>query len=150
MIPIRTILCPVDFSEASEEAIRYAVSFADRLGAETVHLLHVHQRPAYPTPDFTLYPDTDSEVSHRQYLGHELEAMAKRYSTHGVDVVTHLVEGLPHEQIRAQADALDVELVVIGTHGRTGLSHLLLGSIAEKVVRNSRVPVCTVRSPGAK
>lgn len=149
MMPIRTILCPVDFSEASEEAIRYAVSFADRVGAESVHLLHVYQRPAYPTPDFTLYPDTDSEVSLRQYLAHELEAMAKRYGSHGVDVSTHLVEGVPHEQIRAQATALDAQLVVIGTHGRSGLSHLFLGSIAEKVVRQSAVPVCTVRSPGS-
>lgn len=150
MMPIRTILCPVDFSEASEEAVRYAVSFADRVGAETVHLLHVYQRPAYPTPDFTLYPDTDAEVSLRQHLSRELEGMAHRYSTHGVDVKTHLIEGMPHEQIRAQAGELEAELIVIGTHGRSGVRHFFLGSIAEKVVRNSAIPVCTVRSPDAK
>ena len=92
----------------------------------------------------------ETEVPLRQHLGHELEGMAKRYSTHGVEVLAHLAEGLPYEEINERAADLDADLIVIGTHGRTGLGHLLLGSIAEKIVRNSRVPVCTVRSPAAK
>lgn len=147
MLPIRTILCPVDFSAPSEEAVRYAVSFAERVGAETVHLLHVLQRPSYPIPDIGLFPEEGVEGTLRTHLSRELEAMAHRFSTHGVDVVTHLVDGLPHRAIVEHAKKLDAQLVVMGTHGRSGLTHLFLGSVAEKVVRESGVPVCTVRAP---
>jgi nucleotide-binding universal stress UspA family protein len=147
MTPIRTILCPVDFSAPSEEAARYAVSLADRLGAESVHLLHAYRPPTHSLPEGTVFLDADADVSVREYLARKLENMAQRFSGHGVAVETHLVEGVAYRAIVEHVKAQDAQLVVIGTHGRSGLKHLLLGSVAEKVVRVSPVPVCTVHAP---
>lgn len=143
---IRSILCPVDFSATSEEALRYAVSFASQLGVEEVHLLHVHQPPAVALPDGTLVPD-DAAAELKQRAARELEALAKRYSAHGTAVVPHLIEGVPYEAIVEEARVLGADLIVMGTHGRTGFRHALLGSIAERVARYSPVPICSVRTP---
>lgn len=146
--PIHKILCPVDFSEPSEEAVRYAVSLADRLHAEEVLLLHVYQPPHYLLPEgaITVDPETIQEI--RTHLSRELEALAKRYSGHGVAVSAHLADGLPHEVIVEKVGELGASMVVMGTHGRSGLRHFILGSVAEKVVRLAPVPVCTVRAAG--
>lgn len=107
---IRSILCPVDFSPTSEDALRYAVSLASQLGVGEVHLLHVQQTPAVVLPDgstvvATGLPDV------RQHASRELESLAKRYSAHGTAVVPHLAEGLPYRVIAEQAEALGVNLV---------------------------------------
>ncbi len=141
---IRSILCPVDFSPTSEDALRYAVSLASQLDAGEVHLLHVHQTPAVVLPDGSTVVATGLPDI-RQHASRELESLAKRYSAHGTAVVPHLAEGLPYRVIAEEAEALGVDLVVIGTHGRTGVKHALLGSVAERVIRISPVPVCTVR-----
>jgi nucleotide-binding universal stress UspA family protein len=142
---IDTILCPIDFSAASEGALRYAVSIAAKLGATQIHVLHAHQPPSVALPDGSLVPDRAAEA--KQLAARELEAVAKRYSAHDVSVTPHLTEGAPYQSIVEHARALGADLVVMGTHGRTGLKHALLGSVAERVVRLSDVPVCTVRSP---
>jgi len=73
-----------------------------------------------------------------------LEELASRKS--GVKLETHLLEGIPYKEVVRMTEELDADLVVMGTHGRTGLKHLLLGSVAERVVRSSKVPVITVPS----
>ncbi len=142
---IRTILCPVDFSATSEEALRYAVSLATQLEVSEVHLLHVHQPPAVLLPDGTA-AEPEGAADARQHAARELEAMAKRYSAHGADVIPHLVDGVPYEVIVREASALSADMIVIGTHGRTGIKHALLGSVAERVARLSPIPVCSVRT----
>lgn len=142
---IRSILCPVDFSATSEEALRYAVSLASQLGVTEVHLLHVHQPPAVTLPNgSSATPDGAADAKNR--AARELESMAKRYSAHGAAVIPHLVEGVPYEAIVAGARTMGADMIVIGTHGRTGLKHALLGSVAERVTRLSPVPVCSVRT----
>ena len=139
---IERILCPVDFSECAEHALRYAIALAERFEA-SVTLLHVHQPAAHAIPAVELLPEVGSDEDVRQHLSRELEALAKRYSGHGVAIDPKIGEGVPYELIVQAAE--DADLIVIGTHGRTGVRRLVLGSIAERVVRLSPVPTCTVR-----
>lgn len=144
MNAIERILCPVDFSEPSEHAMRYAVDLAERLGAE-LHLVHVFQIPAMALPDGAIMggPDWTTRIMERSEQS--LKELAARHADQGIDVKTHLVEGVPFREInRVAREDVKADLIVIGTHGRTGLSHLLMGSVAERVVRTSDVPVITV------
>ena len=83
----------------------------------------------------------------RGRMARQLEDLAKRYGSHGVDLSTRLVDGIPYAAIVEHAQEIGADLIVMGTHGRTGIAHFLLGSTAERVVRASRIPVCTVRLP---
>jgi nucleotide-binding universal stress UspA family protein len=142
----RSILCPVDFSEPAEHALRYALTLAEGLGIDAIQLVHVYQTPAHLFPvgsDYVLQAEPEVKRS----LHKELEDLARRYGAHGVSIATKWVEGTPHEAIVAAAKELGADLIVMGTHGRGAVQHLLLGSVAERVVRTSHVPVCTVRVP---
>jgi len=135
------ILVPVDFEDASHRAVDMARDLAARLGAEPV-LLHVYQLPVYT------YPGLEPGVL-PQFTG-EVTAAAKRALEKLAGEVgglrSVLREGDPATEILAAIDDLAPVMVVMGTHGRRGLTHLLLGSVAEKVVRRSHVPVLTVRT----
>lgn len=141
MPEIRRVLCPVDFSRHSDHAVRFAVDLAQKLGAD-VHLLHVYQLPVYALPDGAMMAGPEFTVKVTTELQKALTELAKKLEP--VKVETHLVEGVPYREIVRMTDELGADLVVAGTHGRTGLRHLLLGSVAERVVRSSKVPVITV------
>jgi nucleotide-binding universal stress UspA family protein len=79
-------------------------------------------------------------------LTRSISDLAVSHKDAGIPIETHLTEGLPHERIIAVAEEVGAELIVMGTHGRTGLAHLLVGSVAERVVRASPIPVLTVPS----
>ncbi len=144
--PVTTILCPVDFSAASEEAARYAVTLAGALGAKKITFLHVYQRVTYPVPVMGgSFIDPETEEAIKEHLRRQVEGLATRHGGHAVSVVAELIEGFPHPTIVERAKELDVDLIVMSTHGRTGLGHFLLGSVAEKIIRTSPIPVCTVR-----
>lgn len=145
MNEIRQILCPVDFSETSEHALEYAVELARRFEAQLT-LLHVCQLPSYALSDGYAPPEEFQE-DYRNRLQERVDEVVARYSDRGVTIAGGLSEGVPHEAIIDAAGRLQADLIVIGTHGRTGLSHALLGSVAERVVRTSKVPVLTVRRP---
>jgi nucleotide-binding universal stress UspA family protein len=140
---VRSVLCPVDFSECSEHALRYALTLAQSLGAE-IRLLHVYQPLATRGPQRS-HAEERADADARHWAKQELEALAHRYSAHDVTVVPLFVEGLPHERIVELAKSEGADLIVMGTHGRSALPHFLLGSVAERVVRISTVPVCTIR-----
>lgn len=148
MITIRRILCPVDFSESSDHAIHYAVAFATAYQAE-LHLLHVIHPPAYGVGadginiDITVQMTEYIEKTSRERL-HEL---AEKVRTGYPNTQEQVVAGVPFLEIIRTARALQADLIVIGTHGRTGLAHALIGSVAEKVVRKSPCPVLTVKHP---
>lgn len=143
VISIRRILFPTDFSDAAREAQQYAVAVAERWDAE-LHLLHV-------VPAVVPYPDAASpftseaepilmvEVAEKQ-LNHELDA--EWCKNHHYQMAT--VVGSAVEEILSYATENEIDLIVLGTHGRTGLSRLLIGSVAEKVVRLAKCPVLTV------
>ena len=133
MLPIRTILQPTDFSDRSEHAFRLAWSLARDHGARLV-LLHV----VVPTEDPWMQPDRN-EV--RKQLN-ELPAPGAE-----VRVERQLTEGIPATEILRVAAETHSDLIVMGTHGRTGLSRTLMGSVAEQVVRRASCPVLTVKTP---
>lgn len=140
----RLILCPVDFSEASKQSFQTAVDLATRLNAE-IRVIHVYQLPASALPDGVLETPTDLEAVLEERIQKRLDAFVAENVTEGANVTTGLCEGVPYVEITEAAEEIDADMIVIGTHGRTGLAHLLLGSVAERVLRTSDIPVLTVR-----
>jgi nucleotide-binding universal stress UspA family protein len=138
---IRHILVPTDFSEPSTQAVTYAFELAQTVGAQ-LSLLHVIEVPAYAI-------EVSLPLEHlEQDARRELARILPEAETAHV-AVTRLVEmGVPAQRILETATAEQVDLIVMATHGRTGLSHLVLGSVAERVVRLAPCPVLTIRPPG--
>ena len=147
MIEIRTILAPTDFSPHAEKAVRYACGLAERLGAE-LHLLHVLSEIVPAGPDPMLAP-----VLPPEYYAETEAAVARdarrrcstRRGARPTSVETAVRWGSPVEAIVDYAAEHAIDLIVIATHGRTGLSHVLLGSVAERIVREAPCPVLTIR-----
>jgi nucleotide-binding universal stress UspA family protein len=135
VLPIRTILHPTDFSEPSEAAFGLACSLARAHGARLV-VQHV-----VPLPVVLYGPPPEEYLTH---LREQLVHMQARDSK--VSMEDWLVEGDPATAILRAAEEISCDLIVLGTHGRTGISRLLLGSVAEKVVRRAPCPVLTVRA----
>lgn len=145
MIQIRRILCPTDFSKPAGRAVAYAAELARSVGAELI-LLHVIPEMNYPLRSFGMasaYPHLQEELHRR--ADDELQKV-KAGIGNGITTVTLLRDGEAHEQVLDTAKTAGADLIVMGTHGHTGLKHALLGSTAEKVVRLSDCPVLTVRS----
>jgi nucleotide-binding universal stress UspA family protein len=148
MIDLRRILVPTDFSKSSANALTYAVAFAEKFGAQ-VHLLHVVQDLALFIPEAVmitppLAPPIDQFVAAaREALDRAIRGLNKP----GLTIHPEVAEGVPYEEILRLARERNMDLIVMGTHGHTGLAHVLLGSIAEKVVRRAPCPVLTVRHP---
>jgi nucleotide-binding universal stress UspA family protein len=140
----RHILVPTDFSDGSEAAFSAALELAAGTGARLT-LLHVHHVPATALPDmlFPMTPELMQSVEHSVELC--LSQLVERARVAGVDACHRTLFGATHREICALAKDLDVDLIVIGTHGHTGLSHAILGSVAERVVRRAHCPVLTVR-----
>ena len=145
MKPFKKILVPVDFSLHSEEAIRIASDIADRYqGALT--LVHVFEPISNALPaGFVLYtPPVMTDIMGRLEL--QLAAVAESARAAGTrDVVTRLLTGDAWHEIVRFAEEGKYDLIVMGTHGRRGIKHALLGSVAERVVRRAACAVLTVR-----
>ena len=148
MIPIKRILVPTDFSEPADAALKWAATLAREFDSR-LYLLHVVPEPyAYPWgTELSTLPLNDilaqSEEAARQRLG-ELAAETKLPAA---QLSTSAVVGTPVDQVLALIKNEQIDLVVLGTHGRGLVGHLLLGSVAERVVRRSPVPVLTVHGP---
>lgn len=144
LLRLNKILVPVDFSPFAIKAVRYAARFAEQFGA-TLALVHVVEPVHYP--ESVLIPP-EMEDGNRERLKQaraSLAGFAKMQVPAGVAVETVVRLGHPVSQITAAAKELDVDLIVIATHGHAGLKRLLLGSTAERVVRLASCPVLTVR-----
>lgn len=144
MITLQGILLPTDFSECSERARSYACELAKRFTAE-VHLLHVVppiSLPAYvgPIPDELLHPEQGARRALEEWNDPAFE--------HAKRVVRSVVMGTPFVEIVRYVRGRNMDLIVMGTHGRSGLAHALIGSVTEKVVRKAPCPVLTVRPEG--
>ncbi|MBX3436271.1 MAG: universal stress protein [Planctomycetaceae bacterium] len=149
MIKLQKILTPTDFSEFSKPALEYACEFASRFGAE-LHILHVIDASlAMPDPLMGA-PVSDSEIRDLESAaGSALQALPGEAATAGVNVAARkLCMGTPFVEIIRYARQNDIDLIVMGTHGHTGLAHVMLGSSAERVVRKAPCPVLTVRPAG--
>jgi nucleotide-binding universal stress UspA family protein len=149
---VRTILLPTDGSEGAEAAVAHAVSLAQAYDA-TIRVLAVADTKSYGT--FTT-GGAESVIPALEERCRENVAAARELITElcGEDgdappVETAVVRGFPAEEILRYAEEHGADLLVLGTHGRTGVGRVLLGSVAEKVVRTAPVPVVTVRGPAA-
>jgi nucleotide-binding universal stress UspA family protein len=141
----RTLLVPHDFSSHADRALEHAVGLARHFGS-TLHLLHVVQPPIYATPGFG-----DAALAMVPDLRTELTAKLRKVADETVDAPSdlgvHVVEGVNVAgAICAAAMELGADLIVMGTHGRTGLQHAFMGSVAERTLRAAPCPVLTVKA----
>ncbi len=148
MSAIRTILHPTDFSKSSDQAFRLACSLA-RDYADLVIVLHIVERPVLAYPGVLMAPPPPPLArEQRQAVLEKLRRI--RPSDPSLAVEYLLEEGDPATGILQVAQERECNLIVMGTHGRTGLGRLLMGSVAEKVVREAGCPVLTVKVPEAR
>lgn len=149
MIQLKKILFPTDLSDAAAEAQLYACSLAEQYGAE-LHVLSVVQDVSLVSPDpsnpWMIPASSLDEV--KVSVQQALEKIPDATWSTGKTVVRTVRTGIPFLEIIRYAQEQDVDLIVLGTHGRTGLVHVLLGSVAEKVVRKAPCPVLTVHPQG--
>lgn len=149
MKPFTKILTAIDFSENSEYAFDYALTLATQFNAELT-IIHVINEPVdlrgFYVPHIS-FEQLEKEIEDSAVKMMETFCTTKlgAFSNYKTDIVT----GIPCDEITAAAAKIDASLVVIGTHGRTGLDRILFGSTAERVVRSAVCPVLTVRLPAA-
>ncbi|NTU53419.1 MAG: universal stress protein [Chlorobiaceae bacterium] len=143
MISIKSILCPIDFSEASKNAYRYACEFARSMGSKVILLNVIEPRPIAADMTLNYIPlEEDIAAAAREDLAPILEESKAM----GIDVSAEVVIGVPAEAILHHSVDSDVSLLIMGSHGKTGLSRLLMGSVAEAVVRKASMPVLIVKA----
>ena len=140
MTAVKSILVPTDFSEMSDAALKYAIDIAQAFGAR-LYLIHV---PGETGVNFEAdFPMGRFDTAVRERLDtflkpEEIERLRPEYA---------LRPGTPADEIVRYADAREVDMIIMGTHGRSGVAHLLMGSVAEQVVRTAPCPVLLIRHP---
>lgn len=144
-IELRRILVPIDFSQHSKKALRYAIPFAEQFKA-SVDLLYVVEPTIYPA-DFSFgqvsFPNVEDEL--RQRGTEELDALIRKEIGHRVPARKVIRTGKAFHEIDEYAREEAIDLIIIATHGHSGVEHVLFGSTAEKVVRHAPCPVLVVR-----
>jgi nucleotide-binding universal stress UspA family protein len=148
MIDLHRILVPTDFSKHSQNALRYAAAFADKFGAE-LYLLYVVQDLSLFIPDaVTVAPPVGPPIDQlTAAVRGALDRLIAEQQLGRFRVHAEVREGTPFSEIIQFAKDRAIDLIVMGTHGHSGLAHVLMGSVTEKVVRKSPCPVLTVRHP---
>ncbi len=143
---INNILFPTDFSERNANALDYASSMATATGA-MLHIVHVDDLSdliAVAGPEGYVYTKA-LEGPDRKELKAQLEKIKPTISS--VAYKHHFLQGVPSAEIRALAESENIDLIVMSSHGRTGLSRLLMGSVAENVLRYAKCPVLILKQP---
>lgn len=144
MALIHRLLVPTDFSDCARHALDHAIEQARAFDAPVV-IVHVYAPPMIYTPDGLMLLPLWNEPEHRASLQDTLATLAAEVRQRGVpEVSTQLLDGSAWQEITRTASASQCDLIVMGTHGRSGLKHMLLGSVAERVVRKAPCPVLTV------
>ena len=143
MFKIHAILCPVDFSDASRKAVRYAQEFAGNMGA-SVYLLNVVE-PRPMAVDISLNYVLLEEDLEKASL-EDLDLILQDFLKAGLRAQCGVEIGNPADVILDKIDTLNVNLVIMGSHGKKGLSRLIMGSVAETVVRKANCPVLIVKA----
>jgi nucleotide-binding universal stress UspA family protein len=141
------MLVPHDFSDTAEYALSYALELASKLGAR-ITVVHAYELPSYGYPE-SLALTGEVVESIQRAAEASLENVAARSRRPGLEVDALLRLGPAWSEINASAKEMHGDLIVMGTHGRQGLSRAFLGSVAEKVVRTAPCPVLTVHGPEA-
>ncbi|MDB4976899.1 MAG: uspA12 [Myxococcaceae bacterium] len=159
MAELKKVLCPVDLTPQAASAVTEAASLAESLGAELL-LLHVMDTPTFGlgepilsaglaepmlAAEATAFTQPALIEEYQVEMNKRLTDLGNQFRSTGLPVSTLLVRGATPEAIVSAADDAQADLIVMSTHGRTGLSHFLLGSVTERVVRTAKVPVMTLR-----
>ena len=146
-LEIKKILVPIDFSDYSKNSLKYAANFANKFNAE-ITLIYVVEPVIYP-PDFSMgqiaIPSVNAEWDLK--AKEELEKLGKQEIPERIKVSTIIKTGKPFLEIIDTAAEENIDLIIIATHGHSGVEHILFGSTAEKVVRKAPCPVLTLREP---
>ena len=147
-MPLKRILVGTDYSEQADEAMRHALFLARTLGAE-IRLVHaltaLTVSPPYPAVAASLYmPQTDEIIRQGQ---EQLDAEEKKWSDQGVSISSELAIDMPAPGILEAAKKFQAELIVVGTHGRSGVSRFLMGSVAQQVSQRAECDVMVTRGP---
>ena len=144
---IKKVLVPIDFSDYSKIALKYAADFAQKFNAEMI-LIYVVEPVIYP-PDFSLgqiaIPSINTEWDIK--AKEELDKLADTEISNAITVKTIIKTGKPFIEVIETASEEDVDIIIIASHGHSGMEHILFGSTAEKVVRKAPCPVLTLREP---
>ncbi|MEB2309661.1 MAG: universal stress protein [Candidatus Brocadiaceae bacterium] len=146
MISIRNILCPIDYSVYSEMALKYAIEFAEKYQAK-LYLMHVLDIRVYDINNPELYNINVVDEETVEKLRERLLRCVNEDTRGRISVEALIIQGVPFAEIIKVSKEYRIDLIVIGTHGRTGLSHAIMGSVAEKIVRKAPCPVLTIRHP---
>ena len=141
---IHKILVPLDFSDYSEQALHWAVGLAETWQAQIL-VLHVVPRTSYPVMVTGGFDIGDFEAGLRAGVEAQAKEFMAKVQNRGVPIEVRTLVGEPFHDICHTAEHEGSDLIVMGSHGRTGLSHVLLGSVAERVVRHAPCPVLVVR-----
>jgi len=142
---LKKILVPIDFSDASHKALKFAIPFAEQFGA-SITLLHIVEHYSYPKHAPFEMEHTRLLETVRERSKKKLNALyPKLVGASGIKVKTLVREGRSFEEINKLAKQMNADLIIMATHGRTGIKHVILGSTTERVVRHATCPVLTVR-----
>jgi nucleotide-binding universal stress UspA family protein len=142
---IRSILVPIDFSVHSKNALKFAIPLAGQFGA-ALHLVYVVEPTIYPADlgfGQVVLPGVEDEL--REKGAEELQALIEREIGDRVKATCAVRTGNPHQEILHEADEKGVDMIIVATHGHSGVEHMLFGSTADRIVKRSRVPVLTIR-----
>lgn len=146
----KTILVPIDFSPHSKNALKYAVPLARNFGAG-LHLVYVVEPTVYPADlgfGQVVMPGVEDEL--RSKGESELASLVQTDIGRSVKATVAVRTGRPHQEILIEAEEKKADLIVVATHGHTGVEHILFGSTAERIVRSAKCPVMTIRPEAAK
>ncbi|MEW6511381.1 MAG: universal stress protein [Bacteroidota bacterium] len=142
---IRSILVPIDFSVHSKNALKYAVPIAEKFKA-SLHLVYVVEPTIYPADlgfGQVVLPGVEDEL--REKGGEELATLINREIRRRVKASSSVRTGNPHQEILREAEERGVDMIIVATHGHSGVEHMLFGSTADRIVRHAKCPVLTVR-----
>ena len=144
MKPIKRIVVGTDFSETAERAVDAAVDLAEQVGA-VVSLVHAYELPMYSFPDGVVVssPDVAKRIT-SDALG-RLEDAVERRKERGVSIQSVLRMGAAWDELNSVAAEQDAEVIVVGTHGRRGFSRVIMGSVAERMMRTAVCPLLVIR-----
>lgn len=146
---INQILVPTDFSENAQHAIDYAVALAKRCSAK-LHILHVPVVPTYLLMDLSYSPGPEAVTRILNDAQEALERLSKTITEAGLEHFAAIREGTVHEVIRDYAKEHDVDLVIVGTHGRSGVAKLMYGSVTERVIKTTHTPIIVIPPMGGR
>ncbi len=150
MFAPKRILVPTDFSEYSDNALRYAIDIARQYAAK-VFLLHVIDENIQQctfeyclTDDVMKQIEQEGKIRSADKLREEIERVEKNNADVAIEAI--IKHGIPYDDILREQEEKDIDLIVIASHGRTGIKRILIGSVAEKVIRAAKCPVMLLRS----